>query len=344
MDATLKSRIAESKNARGKISFKSAEEVDREISRLEKQVDTGSMKLVDEKKALSEISSLRKQRKNFAVFDDQQKTIDDLKAQISELKKDKENPEEKTLRERYTAIQKELDDIKAEHDGVFKNLNSLRDERTKLQTQQQEAYAAIRAHKDAYFKAKREYKDYEDAAWKARKERQKAERDAFEKEKRRKIADKRMEEARNLAYSEEIMTAEGLIRYFDPSYAASTTVSEPGQFAAQAQRTIDDAAFKGMKVVKKEDREEDYFMGTGGKKGKKGKKSGAGQATSGPPAGTKFNLSTDIIEGLEKVGVETPMNQSDVPSVIEKLKVKTEAWRKDQKRKTDEVYMYFKGS
>ena len=337
LENSLRSKIADSKNSRGKVSFKSAEEIDREISRLEKQVDTGTMKLVDEKKALSEVSSLRKQRKLFAAFDEQQKGIDDLKTQISEMKKEKENPEEKALRERYTAIQQQLDDIKLEHDEAFKSLNSLRDEQTSLHADQQAAYAAIRAHKDSYFKAKREYKDYEDAAWKARKERQKAEREAFEKEKRRKIADKKMEEAQNPAYTDEIMSAEGLIRYFDPSSAAAITASEPGKFAAQAQRTVDDSEFKGMKMVKKGDREDDYFMGTGGKKGKKGRKGGAVPSSSVPQEGGKFNLSIDVIEQLGKVGIEPPMSQSDIPPDVEKLKTKLENWKKDQKRQTDEV-------
>jgi chromosome segregation ATPase len=339
LDATLKSKIAEQKTARGRVSFKNVEEVDRQIKRLEEQVDTGTMKLVDEKKALAEITGLRKQRKQFAGFDDSQKEIDDIKAKISELKKEREHPEEKASRDRYSEIQKELDSIKAEHDETYKNLNALRDERTRIHGVQQEKYIAIRTLKDKYFKAKREFKDYEDAAWKARKERQKAERDAFEKEKRRKIADRKMEEARNPAYTDEILTAEGLIRYFDPSAAVSNTTTEPGKFAAQAQRTVDDSGIKGTRRLKKDEQEDNYFVGTGGKKGKKGKKQPTANSptSSAPTEGGKFNLSIGVIEELAKVGVEPPMNQSDVPSVVEKLKEKLESWKKDQKSKTEEV-------
>jgi hypothetical protein len=297
------------------------------------------MKLADEKKALADITSLRKQRKLFAGFDESQKEIDELKGKISDLKKEKESAEEKTLRERYTEITTELDKIKADHDEAYKNLNSLRDERTRLHEAQQEKYNAMRAVKDKYFKARREYKDYEDAAWKARKERQKAERDAFEKEKRRKIADKKMEEARNPAYTDEILTAEGLIRYFDPSAIVSNTATGPGKFAAQAQRTVDDSGMKGTRVLKKGEQDDNYFIGKAGKKGKKGKKGGAigSLTTSAPTEGGKFNLSIGVIEELAKVEVEPPMNQADVPSVVEKLKTKLETWKKDQKAKTDEV-------
>ncbi|KKY21396.1 hypothetical protein UCDDS831_g04237 [Diplodia seriata] len=61
--------------------------------------------------------------------------------------------------------------------------------------------------------------------------------------------------------------AEGLIRYFDPSDLPVKETNGTSKFAAQAGRPTDDSAFKGMKVVKKE--EEGYFAGSGsGKKGK----------------------------------------------------------------------------
>lgn len=317
------------------------EEIDREIQRLEKEVDTGKMKLVDEKKNLAEISTLRKQRKGFAGFDEAQKGIDDVKAQITELKKGLDNPEAKALSEKYSAIQKELDEIKAEQDDVFKNLNSLRDERTKIHAEQQTKYSAIREIKDAYYKARKAFKDYEDEAYRQRRERQKTERDAFEKEKRKRIAEKKLEEASEPAYMDEILTAEGLIRYFDPSSATSKSDAGPGKFAAQAQRTVDDSSMKGTRVVKKDEREDNYFMGTGGKKGKKGKKgnTAGSPAPATPTEGGKFNLSIGVIEELAKVNVEPPMNQSDVPAVVEKLKTQLDTWKKDQEKKTKEVRM-----
>lgn len=314
------------------------EEVDREIQRLEKQVDAGTMKLVDEKKALAEISSLRKQRKGFAGFEEAQKGIDDVKAQIAELRKGMDNPEAKALSERYNAIAKELDDIKAEQDEAYKGISALRDERTKLHADQQEKYTAMRDIKDQFHKARLAYRDHEQEQWRQRQERQKAERDAYQKEKRRKIADKKLEEASEPAYMDEILTAGGLIRYFDPSApGASKVLRGPSGFAAEARRTVDSSDIKGTRVSKKEDREENYFMGTSGKKGKKGKRGNAESPAPSTPTEGKFNLSMGVIEELAKVNVEPPMNQSDVPSVVEKLKTKLEHWKADQDKKTKEV-------
>ena len=343
LDAQLKNRINEQKTARARVSFKNVEEVDREIARLEKQVDTGTMKLVDEKKALAEISSLRKQRKGFAGFEESEKGINDVKAQISELRKQLDNPEAKALSEKYSEVAKELDAIKAEQDEAYKGISSLRDERTKLHAEQQEKFSAIRAIKDTYFQTRQAFRDYEQEQWRIRKERQKAEQDAYQKEKRRKIADKKLEEASEPAYMDEILTAEGLIRFFDPSApAASKSLRGPSGFAAEAQRTIDDSDIKGTKVSRKDERDDTYFMGTGGKKGKKGKKGGAKDGANGSPApGTptegKFSLSIGVMEELGKVGVDSPMNQGDVPAVVEKLKAKLEAWKSQQADKTKEV-------
>ncbi|KAG0158618.1 hypothetical protein PDIDSM_6133 [Penicillium digitatum] len=319
LDANLKARITEQNNSRGRLSFKSVEEIDKEIARLEKQVDSGTLRLVDERKALTEVSNLRKQRKSFASLDEAQKGINDIKTQISELRKTLDNPEAKALSDKYAEIQKELDSIKAEQDGVFKNLNALRDERTKLRNEQQEKYTAIRTIKDAYFKARRAYKEYEDEAWRVRRERQKAEQEAFAREKRKKIADKKLEEASQLAYADEILTAQGLIRHFDPTYDFTSLgldekKDEGGNFRAGVGRTVEAAEIKGMKVVRKND-EEDYFVGSGGKKGKKGGKKGGAAAS---VESTKFNMN------------------SDVPASVEKLAAKITEWKKNQASKTEE--------
>ena len=340
LDAQLKSRMAEQKTARSRVAFKSVEEVDREIQRLEKQVDAGTMKLVDEKKALAEISSLRKQRKGFAGFDEAEKGIQDVKAQIAELRRTMDNPEAKALSQKYDEINQDLQSIKAEQDKAYGTLNSLRDERSKLHAEQQERYSAVRGIKDKYHKARMAYRDYEQEQYRQRQERQKIEREQYQKQKRREIAAKRLEEASEPAFMDEILTAEGLIRYFEPSSLteASKSLRGPSGFAAEAQRSVDSSEFKGVRVAKKEDRDDNYFMGGGGKKGRKGKK---GSNTSSPAPSTptegKFNLSVGVIEELAKINVEPPMNQSGVPAVVEKLKQKRDQWKADQDKKTKEV-------
>ena len=338
LDEQLKTQLGEQKTARGRFSFRSVGEIDAEISRLQKQVDTGTMKLVDEKKALADISNLTKQKKGFAGLEDYQKKIEGIKAQITDLRKDLDDPESKALSERYTEITGELDKIKEQQDDTFKNLNSLRDERSKLQAAREEKYGGVREIKDKYFAAKRAHRDYEQEAYRVRQEKKKAERDAYEKGKRKQVAEQKLEEASIPAYQDEIRTAEGLIRFFDPSADIGSKVATgPGEFAAEAQRKVDASGLKGMRLVKKDDREDDYFIGGGGKKGKKGRKGAANTASPASAESSKFNLSIGVIEELARIGVDAPSNQGDVPSVVEKLKEKLDTWKKDQDKKTKEV-------
>jgi len=256
-EAQLKKMISEQKDARARLPYKNVEELDAHIDRLTKQVDSGSMKLVDEKKALSEVSSLRKQRKTFSGFEEMQKRIDQKKAELAEMKRAFDNPEARALSQRYEDNQKELDEIKAARETSNKNLEALRAEREKLEQAQKASWAAIKDFKDKYYQAKKEYKEYEDMLYQQRRERQKAERAAFEREKREKVAREKLAEASAPAYVEDIRRAEGLLLHFDPSAAVQASGKGPGKFAATAQRTVQETEIKGMRVMKKDD--EDFL-------------------------------------------------------------------------------------
>jgi hypothetical protein len=226
--------------------------------------------------------------------------------------------------------------MKSGQDDVYKNLNSLRDERSKLQDEQKKTWAAIREVKDKYFGARNAFRDWESDNRRQRAIKIREERDAANKEKRRTIAREKLDEAGQPAFMDEILSAEGLIRHFDPSTPTEAkTLREPSKLGAQAQRTVDASDIKGTALKKKGDEEEAYFIGGGGKKGKKGRKANADAAPASSEG--KFNLNMGIIEELGKVGVDPPSTQADVPGVVEKLKAKVAQWKGDQDKKTKEV-------
>ena len=332
LDEQLKSRIAEQKTARGKVSFKSAEDVDREIQRLDSQVNAGTMKLVDEKKALAEISSLRKSKKSFAGFEDAQKQIDDLKSKIKEIKDSMDDPEAKALSERYNKIQAELDAIKAEQDEAYKGLSSLRDERSKLQAEQNEKFQAIKKLKDEYYTQKKAAAAFEREQREKARERQQAERDRITKERKMERAQKMLAEASDPAFLEEIRRANSLLHFFDPTHkvAEKTPLLADKGLGAQAQRKVDASGIKGMVLTRKEDREDEYFSAA--KKGKKGKKSAPSET-----ATKTFNCPPSVIEDCSLIGIEPPMSAADVPAATEKVKAKLEQWKAEQPEQTRKV-------
>ncbi|KJX93990.1 hypothetical protein TI39_contig4229g00003 [Zymoseptoria brevis] len=337
LDENLKSRINESKNARNKVQFKSAADVQSEIDRLQKQVDSGTMKIVDEKKALADISQLNRQKKGFAGFDEAQKGIDDVKAQIAELRKQLDDPESRALSERYNQITTELDAIRAEQDDAFKSLNSLRDERTKAHEDQQKKYTAVKEIKDAYYQQRRAAVEYEREGKRIREEKRRAENDAYHRGRRQEAAQSKLEDASAPAYQDEIRTTQAILAHLDPSSVSKQEAAGPGKFAATASRTVEGGDIKGTALKKKGEEEEVYFMGGGGKKNKRAR--GQQQANGAAPAAAperRFNLDLGTIDSLAKINVDPPMSQAEVPAVVEKLKEKLDFWKKDQDRKTKE--------
>lgn len=333
LDEQVRSRINEQKAAKAKVPFKSAEDVDRQIASLEKQVNSGTMKLVDEKKALSDISSLRKVRKNFGQFDESQKQIEDLRAKIKEIKDSMEDPEQKAMSEQYNKIQAELDTIKAEQDEAYKSINSLRDERSKLQAEQQEKYAAIRKLKDDYYGQKKAYQAFEREAREKHRERQRAEHERIAKERKKADAERRLAEASDPAYLDEIRRANSLLQFLDPEHKPEKgpLMADTG-LGAQAQRTVDESGLKGTKLVRKEDREEEYAPAV--KKGKKGKKGGAHAAAANNKT---FNCPPSVVEDCAAMGIDPPMSKEEVSAVIEKVRAKLDHWKSDQEAQTKRV-------
>lgn len=290
------------------------------------------MKLVDEKKALADISSLRKMRKNFGQFDDSQRQIDDLRAKIKEIKDSMDDPEQKAMSEQYSKIQAELDAIKAEQDEAFKGLSTLRDERTKLQAEQQEKWTAIRKIKDTYYGAKKAFQAYDREAREKQRERRKAEQEKYLADKKKAEAERVLAEASDPAYLEEIRRANSLLQFLNPEHKVEKgpLMADLG-LGATASRTVDDSGLKGTKLLSKKDREEEYAPAV--KKGKKSKKGGAasGAASKGyscPPA---------VVEDCAFVGVDPPMSADDVPATIEKVQAKLQHWKDDQAAQTQRV-------
>lgn len=337
LDESMRADMATIKASRSRLAYKGLDDVDREIERLEKQVNGGMMKLVDEKKALAEVSSLRKQRKQFAGFDDIQKTIDNKKAEIKKLRDTLDDPESKALSDKYNKLQAQFDELKAKEDEIFKNINGLRDERTKLHNEQQEKWAAVRKIKDDYYNGNRAVQKWEYEARQKLRERKENEQKTYLKEKKKERAQQMLAEAGEKAYLDEIRRAQSLLQFFDPTFKQEKApLQAPSGLQAAAQRKVDDSGLKGTKVVKKE--EEDYFAGTGGKKskGKKNKKNVAAAEDATPVVG-KFSCPPAVMEDCSAMGIEPPMSAADVPGVLEKVKEKLEHWKSDQENQTQKV-------
>lgn len=313
------------------VGFSSEAEVDAKIKDLDAQVGAGRMTLLEEKKTVEQIGKLRRSRKQLAAIGEKQKAVDELQAKIQEIKGTSKNPEANALSDKYKELQTELDGIKAQQDAAYKELNSLRDERSKLQAQQREKWDAMKKYKDEYHTNRKAFNNWEreqkQKAW----ERQKSERDRIEKERKLERAQKMLAEASDPAYLDEIRRGNSLLHFFDPSFVAEkTSLITSSGLAAQADRKVDDSGIKGVKIVSKKANDDEYMPAA--KKGKKGKKNTASASKT-----SSYNCPPSVIEDCAFMGIDPPVNAEEVPAVIEKIKAKLDHWKADQANQTQKV-------
>lgn len=313
------------------VGFSSEAEVDAKIKDLDAQVGAGRMTLLEEKKTVEQIGKLRRSRKQLAAIGEKQKAVDELQAKIQEIKGTSKNPEANALSDKYKELQTELDGIKAEQDAAYKELNSLRDERSKLQAQQREKWDAMKKYKDEYHTNRKAFNNWEreqkQKAW----ERQKSERDRIEKERKLERAQKMLAEASDPAYLDEIRRGNSLLHFFDPSFVAEkTSLITSSGLEAQADRKVDDSGIKGVKILSKKANDDEYMPAA--KKGKKGKKNNASASKT-----SSYNCPPSVIEDCAFMGIDPPVNADEVPAVVEKIKAKLDHWKTDQANQTQKV-------
>lgn len=329
----IQKRSQELQASKSKVNFKSVEELDAHVSELEKKIDSGSFRIVEERKALNEISTLKKLRKNFGSLSELKTQIDEDKKKISELKAESRNPEASAISEQYEKAQKELDEINEKSKNVKKSRDNLYDARNKAKKELDAAYTKLKAHKDEYYGQLRTYREQNAAEIAAREERQRIEREEAEKEKRLAIASEKLEEASQPAFSQQIATAKLLLAYFDPTYkdtsdskAAATTddLNTP-----RGARVVEAPA--AGKILKKE--KEVFFVGKGGKKNKK---TASSAAVSETPRSDKLTIDYNIISDLSDLNIGVPGSNAEVPTTIENLKKKLEYYAANEERVTKE--------
>lgn len=344
---SVQRKIKELNTSRGKLPYKSSAEVDAKIRQLDAQIESGTMRIVEEKKALAEIQNLKKQRKLVDAFGPQQEAIEAEKAKVESFRKLLDDPENKTVNDRWAAMKEELDQINDKlneankgRDKLFEERNQLQDTLTEVFTKKRESASRYKEANDKYYAKMQEDRQ-------RRIERQKTEREALEASELKDIHNEMREEASAPAYEREIEDCRTLILYFDKliGNAGSTepieapVLGKPSSVALPKLgdiRKVEDAdAFQGMVAVKKKgEQEEEFFMGGGGKKGKKNKKSPP--ESNAAPTTQALQLPLSTLNALHALAVSVPMTRDDVAATITSLSEKKKWFTDNQERVTKE--------
>lgn len=337
----LAKKIKDAQAQRGKIAYKNVGEIDQRIAQLEKQIESGSMKLVDEKKALQEVSTLKRSRRQLEASGSVDDAISADKAKIDELRKQLDDPERRKVSDKFDELKREMDGLREEGNKAYEERNKLFDERTALSAQMDELYGKKRESAQKYREDNDKYYAKVQADRQARQDRFKAEKAKEDAERQIEEISRMREDAKLPAYSKEIEDCQILIGWFqgkNGSEVPSTNAGGKGQTTLEGVKALEirqvETEFKGMTLKKKRDDELAGFFGGSGKGKKKGGKGGAGsKAASGtatPAEGESskkdaVNLPMSLLSAILSLGIHPPSGKDDVQRTVDDLETK-KAW------------------
>lgn len=342
-------KIKDLQASKSKIPYKNVAEVDAHIKNLEKQVESGTMKLADEKRALQEMSQCKRNRRTVESFQADQDAIEAERRKVDELKKQLDDPESKAISERYDKIKADLDALKKEEDEAYQGRSKLFEERDALQAQINALYNEKRESSQKYREANDRYwtKVNEDKARRA--EKAKAQRAAEEAQKKQEIAQRLRDEAELPAFQAQIEDCQTLIDSLsgratgDIIYKSTPLQPERGAIAGVPKLEIRkvEAGPEGMVAHKKRGDDDNYFVG--GKSKSKGNKKPSSKSNDNADAApatsagsSQLNLPFATLSALLSLSIPPPTSVTDVPRVIENVKTKKAWFEGNQARVTAE--------
>lgn len=279
---------------------------------------------------LQEISLLKRSRQTVEGLDEQQEAIDKERAIYNELRKNIDDSESKKLSEQYEKVNAELKKIQNEQAQARETRNKLYDERTRIKGLLDEEYNKLRSLRDEHRKANDEYYTFLRELREYKKELERQRRLQQEAEKRQEAARKELELASIPAFEHEITLCDNLANFLHSFLGGNTPAQSANandEKAAGGRAPDASNAPEGVALLKKSEREEDYFVGSNKKKGGKGANKEKKTDT------LKLPLAT--MEGFFEVKVTVPTKISDIPSTLEKLKERKEQYLAEQPKVTE---------
>jgi chromosome segregation ATPase len=125
---------------RQKLPYKNSAEIQARIQQLDGQIESGKLKLIDEKKALNEISTLKRSSKQVATLESLETSIAEDKQQIETLRQVLDDPQAKATQARWDALKKEMDQLREEQKKAYDERGGLFDRRNELSRKMDELY------------------------------------------------------------------------------------------------------------------------------------------------------------------------------------------------------------
>eukprot|EP00928_Gymnodinium_smaydae_P085836 TRINITY_DN694_c0_g2_i1.p2 TRINITY_DN694_c0_g2~~TRINITY_DN694_c0_g2_i1.p2 ORF type:complete len:417 (-),score=167.58 TRINITY_DN694_c0_g2_i1:93-1157(-) len=308
------------------IGYNSEAEIDERIASIEFKMWTGSISLKEEKELLKEIQELKKSRPKVSQVHKLEANIKDDDRGLP-LKERRQAANEKfgSYLEEKKKVSEQLKELQASRTQQTGDLPDLLAQKEELSKQIQEKIKERNVIKAERRQAEQEYYKYEAEVRKIRQERAQEERKAREKEwqdqQRQRKADKLDEQP----YVAEITLIEQTILF-----CKGLTASKGGDKTEEKKEVKYDNPDNTEVLMKKEDRDEEFFFAP--LKGKKANKSKSAKAES---SSKPIRHNAETFQLFSKLKLDAPITTDDVPPLLEKLNAQLEDYQ--QKVKTWEV-------
>ncbi|KAI8325561.1 hypothetical protein GQ54DRAFT_295380 [Martensiomyces pterosporus] len=340
LTASISKKLGELKAIQSKSTYKTVEEIDELIAKSEKRIDSGKLKIIDERRLASEISGLRRARKHVEQANAMQQAIESERAELAKVDAELADTNAQALSDEHEKLQAELDAIKASQDEGQQKRSELFSERSRVQKAIDEAWDRKRSLQDDHRRKNNEFYQWQQEERKRKAIEEKQRRIQEQREKRLEIAQEQREEAEIPAFQNEISGCDSLIQYlnsFQPAATGSTkseTSTRPSSAASNTREAdASDHVPAGMVAVKKGDSEDTYFAGVAASKSKK--KHGRKEKKNGTKSDS-LKIPLAVAERLLELKVEIPTAISGIPATIEKLMAKKQHYVDNQKKVTEE--------
>jgi uncharacterized coiled-coil DUF342 family protein len=315
--------MKDKKDSRDSVRFNTLQEVEAEISKLQRQQETTTMTLQEEKKLIREMDQLQMSKQFVADLKSKDAAMDNVKEQrktIGQLIKDKDveidavskdideimitikamNETDGTKRDAIQGLFKERDEFKKQMGQKLKMKDAIRDE--------------FRTQNNAWFNYQRAVRAQKQVQYEEEKKQRGEEKKAY-------LALLEEEEAKKIPYEAEQALCDFLADYLERTYLGKSEGKDGDEKKADVVAVKDDP-FAGMMPSVKKEEDSQYF----GKGKQKKKRVRAAKVNTGP-----FSLSVDTFAQFGLIKMSPPTSVDQVENSVKELREKKE-WFKVQPR------------
>jgi len=315
------------KRTKDTMRYTTMEEIDAELKQLQRRQETTSMSLMEEKRLIKEMDTLKASKKLVSTLKTKETNLESVREQrkviASEISaKDKEidlvqvdieNRSEalKALSDKETDNRSSMQALFAERDDIKKKLNDAHDDKN-------EARQAFREINNKWY-------DYQRALRAQRRMQAEEEKKQREEEKAAWLKQKEEEELLKIPYEEEMALCDYLADYLTKTYLTDTKKKEEASPAKKDVVQVTDDPFAGFKPVNKKD--DDIFLKMGEGKKPRSRKS----KKSKNPSSAPFTLSVDSFDQFGMLSLFPPTCYEQVEASVQELRDKKK-WYSEQPR------------